>query len=390
MECKYCHTSLADESLYCHICGRKQARAPKQRRHRACSQGTITKLSGKRSAPYWARLPAEYSTGVPIRKSLGCYPTYRAASTAIAQALCQQKPDTPNITTPVVTMQQLYDRFTSSHYFESLSKSAQASHRSAWQHLAELRCIPVSEICKDTFQVSIDKMLHAGLKRETMAKVRNLASLLCKEAMGLGLLSVNYGQLVQLPKNDTKAAKPFSRDDLKQIWTASDDGNMDAQTVLLMVYTGMRPGELLNVDIAEHLHIDGTYWYIQTGSKTAAGRNRLIPVPTLIHDILTALIDGRSSGPLIQSECGGYYRLDVWRSKHFNHLMESLGLTGYVPYSCRHTYADIQKRRHIDPELQMRIMGHSDYSTTVERYHTTTQEDVARICEAVAGITRPE
>lgn len=52
MECKICHTVLAEESLYCHICGKKQISASKQRRHRAQSQGTITKLPGKRSKPY--------------------------------------------------------------------------------------------------------------------------------------------------------------------------------------------------------------------------------------------------------------------------------------------------------------------------------------------------
>lgn len=390
MECKYCHTDLAEESLYCHICGKKQVTNPKQRRHRAQSQGTITKLSGKRSNPYWARLPADYSTGVPVRKSLGCYPTYRAASKAVSQALHTQKSGVLYTTADSVTIQQLYDRFTNSHYFTSLSKSAQSCHKSAWNHLSCISPVLVTELCKDTFQVPVDNMQIKGLKTETMAKVRNLASLLCKEAIGMGLITVNYGQLVQLPKNDTTPAKPFASDDLKRIWIAADSKNEDAQTVLLMIYTGMRPNELLHLDVAKHLHINKDYWYIQTGSKSAAGQNRLIPVPEILHDIITTMIGDRSTGPLIQTKKGGYYRLDNWRSRHFVPLMKSLGLTGYTPYSCRHTYADLQKRRNIDPEIMMIIMGHEDYSTTVERYHTTTVEDIARICRAVAGITRPE
>lgn len=70
--------------------------------------------------------------------------------------------------------------------------------------------------------------------------------------------------------------------------------------------------------------------------------------------------------------------------------MADLKLTDYVPYSCRHTYADIQKRRNIAPEIMMEIMGHADYSTTVERYQTTTAEDVVRICSAVEGLERPK
>lgn len=325
-----------------------------------------------------------------MRKSLGCYPTYRAASEAVSQALQTQKSGVLCTTADSVTIQQLYDRFVSSHYYESLSKSAQANHKYAWQHLASITTIPVSKVNKDTFQSPIDKMVLTGLKRETMCKVQNLSSLLCKEAIGMGLLNVNYGRLVQLPKRDSKAAKPFSANDLKRIWNASDNGNPDAKTVLIMAYTGMRPAETLSLDIAKHLHINKDYWYIQTGSKSAAGQNRLIPIPEILHGIITTMIGDRSTGPLVQAKNGGHYRLDNWRSRHFVPLMKSLGLIGYTPYSCRHSYADLQKRRNVDPEIMMEIMGHEDYATTVERYQTTTEEDIARICEAVAGITRPE
>lgn len=389
MECKHCHTALAEGSLYCHICGKKQSGKSKQRRHRPKAQGTITKLSGKRTNPYWARLPADYCSGVPERKSLGCYPTYAAASEAIAKALYTE-PNIQDPSTQSITLQQIYDRFINSNYYTSLGQSAQSSHRAAWKHLAACWQIPMTQVNKDTFQVPIGIMQEKGLKRETIAKVRNLASLLCKEAMGLGLISVNFGQLIQLPQHDTVPAKPFSSSDLKRIWHASDSGNKDAKSVLILVYTGMRPNELLSLEISEHLHIHGEYWYINTGSKTSAGRNRLIPIPDILHDIIDFCIDGRKAGPLIAAEKGGYHRVDTWRARHFHPLMAELELTGFAPYSCRHTFADIQKRRHVDPELQMRIMGHSDYSTTVERYQTTTDEDIARICSAVSGLERPK
>jgi len=70
--------------------------------------------------------------------------------------------------------------------------------------------------------------------------------------------------------------------------------------------------------------------------------------------------------------------------------MDELSLLGHTPYSCRHTYADLQKRRKIDPEIMMEIMGHEDFATTVEHYHTTTDEDFDRIFSAVDGISRPK
>lgn len=388
MECKHCHKDIPNDAKYCHLCGKLQTMQPKRhRRHRPQSQGSIVKLSGgNRANPYWVRLPADYSSGVPVRESLGCYPTYAAAAEALTKAM--YTPEQNEHKQKTVTLQDIYDRFVSSHYYESLSKSAQGSHRTAWRYINRCATIPVSEINKDTFQRSIDEMRKDGLKRETMAKARNLASLLCKEAMGLGLMTVNFGQLVQLPKSDTEPAKPFSSEQIQRIWDASDAGNKDAKTVLVLIYTGMRPGELLSTDIGEHLHIDGQYWFVRHGSKSSAGRNRLIPIPLVLHDVILELVDGRISGPLIAAEQGGFWRLDNWRPRRFKPLMEQLGLHNYTVYSCRHTYADLQKRRQVAPEIMMEIMGHRDYATTVEKYQTTTDEDIARICAAADGFER--
>ena len=88
MDCKYCKTPLPDKAVFCHICGKRQQSQSKRRRlRRAQSQGTITKLSGKRENPYWARLPAEYTASKVTRKSLGCYPTYNAAAEALSKAM---------------------------------------------------------------------------------------------------------------------------------------------------------------------------------------------------------------------------------------------------------------------------------------------------------------
>lgn len=389
MECKYCSKTIPNDSKYCQHCGKEQDAKPKRhRRHRPQSQGTITKLSGRRANPYWVRLPADYSSGVPVRESLGCFPTYAAAAEALSKALYVPKEEAQS-KQKSLTMQDMYDRFITSNYYSQLSKRAQGSHRSAWKHLAQCKNVPVSQINKDTFQVPINAMREAQLKRETLAKVRNLASLLCKEAMGMGLINVNYGQLVQLPRTDTEPAKPFSSEQIRRLWEAADAGDRDAMTVLVLIYSGMRPGELLSTDIAQHLHMDGPYWYIQHGSKTAAGRNRIIPLPKILQPIIEQLVDGRTSGPLITAEQGGFWRLDNWRPRRFNPLMERLGLHGYTPYSARHCYADLQKRRHIAPEIMMEVMGHSDYSTTVEKYHTTTYEDISRICAAADGFERP-
>jgi len=390
MTCAHCHTELPDTALYCHTCGRKQQIAPRSRRHRprARSQGSITKLPGNRREPYWARGPAEYAEdGSITRPSLGCYKTYAAAAEALGQAIYAPKAPTVDTT----TLEDIYNRFLESHYFSKLSNSTQGSHRTAWKHLSSCARTPISAVTTETFQVPIDALLHNGLKRETVSKIRNLASLLCKEAMRLNLMAVNFGALIQLPKGDSSPVSPFSNAQLKLLWAVADAGNVDAMAVLIMCYTGMRPSELLNIDISTHMHLADPHWYITgNGIKTEAGYNRLIPIPPVIQPFIATLIDNRSSGPLIAAPKGGHYRLDNWRPRCFIPLMNSLSITGRVPYSCRHTYSDLQKRRQVPPEIMMAIMGHEDYATTVEHYQTTTDDDIELICSAVESMERPK
>jgi len=384
--CKYCQSALPASAVYCCICGKKQATAAaKKQRRRGKAEGTITVLAGRKN-PYWARLPAEYDGNKVVRKSLGCFRTRAEAARALGEAM--YAPESKK--QAELTLADIYGHFINSHYFGSLGSSAQGSHRTAWKHLASCASTPITTINKETFQLPIDDLHRKGLKRETLAKVRNLASLLCKEAMGLGLIAVNYGQLVQLPKADTKAVSPFTSVELKRLWVCADHGDKRAMAVLLMCYTGMRPGELLSIRIEHHLHTFQSYTYFHAGSKTDAGRNRIIPLPIPLLPILATMIDGRSNGPLVVSPKGGHYRPDNWRPRCFNALMSELGIKDRVPYSCRHTYADLQKRRKIAPELMMEIMGHEDYATTVEHYQTTTEEDLANICSAVDGLSRPE
>lgn len=385
MLCKNCRTELIDNSVYCHICGKKQLSQQKRRLHRGRSQGTITKLPGKRKNPYWARLPVDCSMGSTERKSIGCFPTYNDAAKALTKAIYTHE----MMPRPVdrTTLQMIYDRFIEGNYYAGLSKSAQGSHRTAWSHLSSIAQIPVCNITRETFQTPIDNLRKAGKKRETLAKVKNLSSLLCQEAMGMGLLVTNYGQLVQLPKNDSQGSLPFTNANLKQIWIEVDNGNKTAMAVQILNYTGMRPGELLSLQIETNLLPHADKWYFRAGSKTDAGWNRIIPLPEILNSCIETLIDNRTTGPLICAPGGGFYRLDNWRPRCFNNLMEQLHLNGHTPYSCRHTYADLQKRRKIDPEIMMEIMGHEDYATTVEHYHTTTDDDLDRIFEAVEGIT---
>lgn len=384
MLCKKCGKSIPDDALYCQYCGKKQLSAP-QPRHakRVHGSGSITKLKGNRARPYLARLPATLQSGTRAQRTLGMFATYQEADEAL-RAVANSGGS------GAYTLRQIYEIFLGGNYFGRLSPDGQKSHIGAWKYLEPYASKRMYQITKLEFQSAVDAMARRGLKRETMAKVRNLSSLLCKEAMGLGIITVNYGALVQLPRQDSKEQIPFSNAELKLLWDAARAGDAAALHVVLDCYTGMRPGEMFGLEIDKHLFQSDAGWYFVTGSKTDAGRNRIIPIPHVIHWIIDALADGRTEGFLIRSPEGKRVDLANWRRRQFRPLMERLGIQGKTPYSCRHTFSNLQKRRGVDAETMMEVMGHEDYSTTVEKYQTTTQDDIARILTKIVDTEAPE
>lgn len=323
----------------------------------------------KRSKPWRAISPSVDGK----RVFLGYFSTKAEASAAIEEA---GRKSSPGLT--VMTVGDVYNSFVNSNYFNQLSKSGQASHRFAWNYLSKIERVKFKNITTSIFQAVVDDMTREGKKRETTAKVRNLASLLCKEAMRLGILDINYAALVQLTRNDSKAGRSYTAEERKLIWEAWKAGNETAGYVTLLTFTGMRPNEPRKLVLGENV-FDG---YFITGSKTKKGIDRIIPYPDFCQEIVDYFAHGRSEGALFEN----LTEYSNWRVRKFVPLMASLGIENVVPNSSRHTYSDIQKRRNIDPEIMMDIMGHEDYSTTVEKYHSITEEDIVRIRSATRGL----
>ena len=60
-------------------------------------------------------------------------------------------------------------------------------------------------------------------------------------------VSVNLARLLTLPELVEEEPIPFSEDELRQFWDAYGKGDYIIGYVLLMIYSGMMPGELLQM-----------------------------------------------------------------------------------------------------------------------------------------------
>lgn len=382
------------------MCGKKQVAQKRKRRKRAKGTGTITEVKGL-AVPFRARLPEIEIDGKTTQPLLGFFSSYEEADRALFEAIGRGKLDKANM-----TLGDLWKQFSSSEYFAALSKPGQTSHRAAWSHLNAVEDIKVRDIATDTFQSVVRGMTYkkkvtvpdAGggedrrevvevtHKRASKLKVRNLASLLCKEAMGLGIMLVNFGALVKLPKDDTEETLSFPPSVLNLLWEHRSDEA--ARIILIWTFTGMRPSELFLLDVGD-IHL-GPPDYCIGGIKTEAGKGRIIPIPPIIKPFFETALDGRTSGALFAGKRGARYDLNKWREFTFKPYMEKLGITdAYTPNSGRHTYFTMNRQRKVSAEIMMEIMGHEDYATGMENYNHWTEEDISNIYNAMIDLTLP-
>ena len=63
--------------------------------------------------------------------------------------------------------------------------------------------------------------------------------------------------------------------------------------------------------------------------------------------------------------------------------MENLGITGRVPYSARHTYADKLQHAKGDDRDKAALIGHTDYNFTRSQYQSSPLEDLKAVTDTI-------
>jgi len=75
--------------------------------------------------------------------------------------------------------------------------------------------------------------------------MKNVLSHLYKRAVAEQIVQTNLAEYIKLPKLNETEQTPFSEIEIKKLWDGYRDGISFVGYILLMIYSGMMPGELL-------------------------------------------------------------------------------------------------------------------------------------------------
>lgn len=364
MVCLKCKKQIDEEDLFCRYCGKKQVATPRPTRRRPRGSGTVTKLPGNRSKPYAAR------KGVGGHEILiGTYATKTEALIALEHA---QLHDINLI--HEYTVDQFFNLLLEQNK-DKLTKSGLTNYKSGYLYLQHLGKVKMKNIRTAHIQDAIKRAQEQGRGHATWKKIQNVASLMCKLAMANDVIDKNYAQLVSMPESKKKTDKTsFTDKQLDILWKASESDRI-AAGILALCYNGMRINEFLDLK-KEHVDLSEQMIFAP-GSKTDAGKNRLIAIPEDLIPIYERMM--RTPGEyLFSSPTNQRWDAKNFRERAFYPTLDHLGLNpdkSITPHSCRHTYAALCVKNELNEKATMDLLGHTKYSTTLEIYADATAKD---------------
>lgn len=118
----------------------------------------------------------------------------------------------------------------------------------------------------------IDKADDQEKSASTMTKIRALSSILSEYAMSLDIIPHSYATKIIVPKREKGEVLTFTPEEINKL---TQSGTSMAESILILIYTGMRISEMLSLKTSD---IDIASGIIVGGCKTDAGRNRTIPI----------------------------------------------------------------------------------------------------------------
>lgn len=344
--------------------------------------GNISKLSGNRRRPFWVRITTgweineETGKAKQLTSTLGYYASRKEAMIALAEY--HQNPI--DLTRKTLTFAEVWDIWTPPH-FKKYPSSA-AGLRSAYKRCAPLYDMQMADIKKVHMQDILDGMNH--MSEESQGKVKSIFKNAFKYCIENDIVTKDYSQfLVITPPKKKKAAKEkfFTVEELGAVFGSQDfavqfpTGKKSyaelqlADTVLIMLYTGMRIGELLgvkteDVDLAQRIiHVRGT--------KTESA-DRIVPIHRELAPILSKRLDDEH---LIENANGKPIKYDQYKKHFFDPYMERLGVS-HTPHALRHTFVSLMDSCGVSSNsvALKRIVGHSNSNVSEHYTHKTLDE----------------
>lgn len=362
--CIKCHKPLQDDFVYCPYCGKKQITV-----HHS-TRGPNGMGCARKRGRTWSAVspPVPYVDGGVLRYRRVEKGGFRTKKEALLAA--------PTLTAPArednsdITFSALYAAWLERHK-DRVTKSTLGCYTSAYKHYETLYSAKLTDLVTADWQACVDDCTAGKRTRQNM---KTLGTLLYGYAQEQDITQKNFATHIYIGNLDQTSRNAFSREELATILQAALAGNTIAAYIACGCYTGFRPSALFALRKSDYDPAEQT---LKGGIKTAAGRDRLVPISPKIMPLISAQL--KTPGEwLFPSPKGGQCKADDFRTDYFYPCLAELFIQPipgkgdtpkYTPYSWRHTFFTLLARVPGESKLKAELGGHTSYQMSQHYQH---------------------
>ena len=331
--------------------------------------GSVVKLSGNRRNPFAARKTIGWNDkGHPIYKSIGYYPTREEGMIALAEY--NKNPYDLDIVN--MTLEEVFEMWEEKKK-PKLGKSLQTALNSSYKHCSKYYKMKYKDIRSFHMQDIID---NCGLSYSSQGHIKSLFNHLDRIALEHDIITKSYSSLVEIDSKPESKKIPFTDEQVDMIWDIKDDYGVD--TVLIYLYTGFRLNELLEMKTED---VDLEKGIFTGGSKSEAGKNRIIPIHSRIYPMVEKRVNyGFEYFLTIEGK-----KISRWRyyPNMWDPTMEKLGIEDMTVHNCRHTFRSRLDSAGANKVAIDLMLGHKSKDVGERVYTHKTIEELKEAIELI-------
>lgn len=362
--------------------------------------GCVRKLSGNRRRPFAAIVTTGYSCGEDVhridflrgkisdetfeqlekeysafcekddsvhqkQKAIGYFETRKEALIALAEF--NRNPYT--IDSQRATFADIYNIIIKD--IEKNNPSSLPQYKTAFNASEPLHKKKISEITAIQLQKIVDSV---DTSKSRQGQFIALYHKMFDYAEMNNLINKNVSKYVKVTsKSETRKKQPFTAAEIEMMWKDKDwmipetatrnRGQMMVDIILILIYTGLRISELLNLD-AEHVHLAERYIDVH-GTKTAAAV-RTVP----IHQDIVPLLEKRlcEDLPVFRTKTGTRLSYVMFQKHAFHDIMRHFNFEGHTIHDTRHTFISYAQQSGLNAVMLKKIVGHASNDVTEDVY----------------------
>jgi len=336
---------------------------------RANGKGSVYILKGNRRKPWVAVKTIAVEDFKQKRKTIGYFETEDEAMLA----LLTYKSNDNTVIDETLTVKQAYDIVFNEAELEGLRKSTLDILKASYKAISPIQKDILAELNYADLQFVIDSIIEDENQpsgRSKLNKIKNLLSRMYDLLIKNKVQNDNPAKFISLRGIKEGEVPPFPDNDVEILF--KNDKNRIAKSSLILAYTGLRIGEFL--ELRKFLNVDLKRMLIIGGNKTAAGKDRAIPIHPRIQEYVSYFFNEIPDSQYLFSRDGEKVTTDYYRRFYHVQLVKNLNLSDLTPHSFRHTAASKFKMAGLDDKAITDMIGHTDIDFTNRRYVSVDEE----------------